>query len=99
MKTKAEEKPAYDWRETGRVIGFYRRSLHLSQDEIAERIGSGCNSTVSFWERGIKEPKISNLVAVAEALGVSETDLLHPSEEVKKWANMYLQESQNTETP
>ena len=91
MKTKTEEKPAYDWRETGRVIGFYRRSLHLSQNEVARRMG-GVNSTLSFWERGIKEPKISNLVAVAEILGVSETDLLHPSEEVKKWANMYLQE-------
>ena len=91
MQSKAEQKQAYDWKETGRVIGFYRRSLHLSQDEVAERIGAGCNSTISFWERGIKEPKISNLVAVAEVLGVSETDLLHPSEEVKKWVTKLLQ--------
>ncbi len=92
MEVKAEQKQAYDWRETGRVIGFYRRSLRLSQHEVARRMG-GVNSTLSFWERGIKEPKISNLVAVAEILGVSEMDLLHPSEEVKKWANMYLEES------
>ena len=92
MKLKAKARQPYDWKETGRVIGFYRRSLHLSQDEIAKCIGAGCNSTISFWERGIKEPKISNLVAVAEALGVSEMDLLHPSDEVKKWANLSLQE-------
>ena len=65
MKLKAEPRQPYDWKETGRVIGFYRRSLHLSQDEIAKRMG-GVNSTISFWERGIKEPKISNLVAVAD---------------------------------
>ena len=93
MNLKAKSRQPYDWKETGRAIGFYRRSLHLSQDEIAKRIGAGCNSTISFWERGVKEPKISNLVAVAEALGVSEMDLLHPSDEVKKWASMYLQEA------
>ena len=92
VELKAEQKPDYDWKETGRVIGFYRRSLHLSIDEVTKRMGC-VKSTLSFWERGIKEPKISNLVAVAEALGVSEMDLLHPSEEVKKWANMYLQEA------
>ncbi len=91
MELKAEQRQAYDWRETGRVIGFYRRSLHLSQDEIAKKMG-GVRSTLSFWERGIKEPKISNLVAVAKVLGVSEMDLLHPSEEVKKWANLSLKE-------
>ena len=91
MKIKAKPRQPYDWKETGRVIGFYRRSLHLSQDEIAKHMG-GVSSTISFWERGIKEPKISNLVAVAEILGVSEMELLHPSEEVKKWANLSLQE-------
>ena len=91
MKSKAEARQPYDWKETGRVVGFYRRSLHITQDEITKRMG-GVRSTISFWERGIKEPKISNLVAVAEALGVSEMELLHPSDEVKKWANLSLQE-------
>ncbi len=91
VELKAGQKQGYDWKETGRAIGFYRRSLHLSMDELAKKMGAVV-STISFWERGIKEPKISSLVATAEALGVSEMDLLHPSEEVKKWANMYLQE-------
>ena len=91
MKSKAEARQPYDWKETGRVVGFYRRSLHITQDEITKRLGC-VRSTISFWERGIKEPKISNLVAVAEALGVSEMELLHPSDEVKKWANLSLQE-------
>ena len=91
MEVKAEQRTAYDWQQAGRAIGFYRRSLHLSMDGLAKKMGAVV-STVSFWERGIKEPKISNLVAVAKILGVSEMDLLHPSEEVKKWADLSLQE-------
>ena len=60
-------------------------------DGLAKKMGAVV-STVSFWERGIKEPKISSLVAVAKILGVSEMDLLHPSEEVKQWANLSLKE-------
>ena len=91
MELKAGQKQGYDWKEAGRAIGFYRRSLHLTMPELAKKMGVVV-STISFWERGIREPKISYLVAVAKALGVSEMDLLHPSDEVKKWANMYLQE-------
>ena len=92
---ETQTKQAYDWKETGRVIGFYRRSLHLGQYEVAKLIGANGNAIISYWERGIKEPKISSLVAVAQALGVSEMNLLHPSEEVKKWANLSLKKSQN----
>ena len=91
MELKAGQKKAYDWKETGKAIGFYRRSLHLTMYELAKKMGAVV-STISFWERGIKEPKISNLVAVAKILGVSEMDLLHPSDEVKKWANLSLKE-------
>ena len=86
-------KQAYDWKEAGRVVGFYRRALHLSQKEVSKRLGVESNSVVSYWERGIKEPRISSLVAVAQVLGVSEMELLHPSDEVKKWANLSLKES------
>ena len=91
MELKAGQKKAYDWKETGKAIGFYRRSLHLTMYELAKKMGAVV-STISFWERGIKEPKISNLVAVAKILGVSEMDLLHPSEEVKRWGNLSLKE-------
>ena len=91
MELKAGQKKVYDWKETGKAIGFYRRSLHLTMCELAKKMGAVV-STISFWERGIKEPKISNLVAVAKILGVSEMDLLHPSEEVKRWGNLSLKE-------
>ena len=91
MELKAGQKKAYDWKETGKAIGFYRRSLHLTMYELAKKMGAVV-STISFWERGIKEPKISHLVAVAKILGVSEMDLLHPSEEVKRWGNLSLKE-------
>ena len=91
MKLKTEL-PIYDWRETGRVMGFYRRSLNLTKSEVARLVGV-VGSTVSFWERGIKEPKISHVVAVAHLFGLSEMDLLHPSEEVMKWVNMNVKDS------
>ncbi len=72
-------------------MGFYRRSLNLTKSEVARLVGV-VGSTVSFWERGIKEPKISHVVAVAHLFGLSEMDLLHPSEEVMKWVNMNVKD-------
>ena len=86
--SKVKAKRAYDWRDAGRAIGFYRRSLHLAQHEVATLAGLGSQSIVYYWENGIKEPKISSLVAVAQALGVSEMDLLHPSDEVMRCMNV-----------
>ena len=74
---------AFDWKKSCKVMGFYRRSLNLSKAKLAVLVGVS-HVIVGRWEQGIKEPKISNFVKLAKVFGVSETELLHPSEEVQK---------------
>ena len=62
---------------------FYRRSLNLTKYKLAKSLGVTTN-IVCWWEEGRKEPKISNFVKLTQVLGVSETEFLHPSEEVKE---------------
>ena len=83
MKSETESKKVFDWKNSCKVVGFYRRSLNLTKAKLAEFLGV-MPSTVGVWERGIKEPKASSLVNLAQVFGVSETELLHPSEEVQK---------------
>lgn len=80
----------FEWKNSCKVIVFYRRSLNLTKQKLALSLGVG-PSIVGYWERGMKEPRASNLVKLARAFGISETELLHPSEEVqKKIAEMNL---------
>ena len=82
-----------DTKEVGRTIRWYRRAFDLSQRDFAKRIGSSFGS-VNLWERGInKGLKLENLTKIANFFGVSEQDLLHPSDEVKKWINMSLKKA------
>lgn len=74
---------AFDWKKSCKVMGFYRRSLNVSQRELAVLVGV-THVIIGCWERGIKEPKISNFVKLARALGISELELMYPSDELKK---------------
>ena len=82
VKNKIEKKE-FNWSDYSKVIGFYRSSLNLSQSKLAERLGV-TPTAVRYWENGIKEPKISNFVNLAQVFGLSETELLHPSAKVQK---------------
>ena len=79
---KTEIRP-FEWKDSCVVMEFYRRSLKLTRSKLAKSLGVTRN-IVGWWEKGIKEPKISNFVKLTQVLGVSESDFLHPSEEVKK---------------
>ena len=84
MELKAGFKIAVlNWKDVCKTVEFYRRSLNLSQRGLARILGVE-STTVGVWERGIKEPKASNLAKLAQVFGVSETDLLHPSAKVQK---------------
>lgn len=52
------------------VLMTLRTEKNLSQKELADRIGirKGC---ISFWENGLREPKLSNLIALSKFFGVS----------------------------
>jgi len=83
VKTENGLAETFEWKKTCKVIEFYRRSLNLSKYRLAIILGV-TGAIVGWWERGIKEPKTSSLVKLARAFGVSETELLHPSDEVKE---------------
>ena len=83
MKTETKLIKTFEWKNSCGVMEFYRRSLNLSKYRLAKSLGVTSN-IVGLWEKGIKEPKISNFVRLMEALGVSETEFLHPSAEVKR---------------
>lgn len=81
-----------DMKEVGKTIRWYRRAFDISQREFAKRIGSSLVS-VNQWEQGnSKGWRVGSLAKVARFFGISEQDLLHPSDEVKKWINMSLKE-------
>lgn len=60
---------------TGATIRALRESKGLTQAQLAERLFVS-DKTVSKWENGKGYPDISLLESIAEALGVSVTELL-----------------------
>lgn len=52
-----------------------RTEKGLSQPELANLLGVS-NGIISFWENGVNEPTISNLIKLAEVLEVSTDYLL-----------------------
>ena len=47
-----------------------RLEKEIPQERLAEELGVG-NGTISLWETGKREPKLSNLMIIAEYFGVS----------------------------
>ncbi len=61
---------------TGNTIKQLRESRHLTQLQLAERIGVS-SKTVSKWETGKGLPDISLLQPLAQALGISVIELMN----------------------
>jgi transcriptional regulator with XRE-family HTH domain len=59
----------------GRVLRRIRRERELSQDALADLAGMA-SKHVSELERGRKEPRLGTLVQLADALGMSSSELL-----------------------
>lgn len=57
-----------------RNIRFMRRKLGLSQEELASRIGLN-RGNIASYENGTAEPKICNLLKLANLFSVSIVDL------------------------
>jgi len=66
-KKFSEEAHAYF---TGQLIEDARKNAHLTQDELAKRVGSN-KSYISRIENGKTEPKVSTFYRIAAALGLS----------------------------
>lgn len=65
----AFEEEAYAY-YTGQLLEEARKSAHLTQTELARRIGAD-KSYISRIEKGITEPKVSTFYRIVHALGLS----------------------------
>lgn len=52
-----------------------RKRNHMSQDELAEKLGVSRQS-VSLWENGQTQPTIENIIALAKVFNVSSDEIL-----------------------
>ncbi len=66
---KAAEDRAYAF-FTGQIIEEARKKAHLTQEELAERIGTN-KSYISRVETGKTEPRISTFYRIITALGLN----------------------------
>lgn len=85
-----------DAKNTGELIAARRRELGLSQEELAERLHV-TDKAVSKWETGRGMPGIESLEPLAEALGLSVSEILSgrrlTAEELPKAAGGQIVES------
>lgn len=56
-------------------LKYYRKSKHLSQQQVADSIGIN-QKTYSNYENGQSEPSIANLIKLAKLFGVSVDTLV-----------------------
>jgi len=67
-------------KEIGNRIKKYRKNIHMTQKELAKKIGCA-EMTISQYERGLYSPKIDARIAIAKALGVEYVDLFGSDQE------------------
>ena len=61
--------------KTGKYIADKRKSLGLTQKQVAEKLGMS-DKSVSKWERGESLPMVDNLYALSRLLHTSVDDIL-----------------------
>lgn len=71
----------------GLVIREHRRSIGLTQPQLAERAGVSENN-VSLIERGATRVAVDTLFALGDALGVTASELLAKAEERASWREL-----------
>ena len=71
-----------------------RLSRHLSQQELANQLGSISKSSVNMYERGEREPSFETLEAIADYFNVDMDYLLGNSDNPNKYGDLmaYLNE-------
>lgn len=63
----------------GEVLRRHRSVLNISQEELAFQAGVD-RTFVSRLERGMRQPTITTLIGIGQALGVSAADLVRETE-------------------
>lgn len=67
----------------GQAVRFRRNTLGISQDEFAHNVGLH-RTYVGSIERGERNVSIDNMTAIADALGVSLSQLVNEAEAFAK---------------
>lgn len=68
--------------ELGRLITRHRRARGLSQADLAALCGLGA-TTVQFYEQGLRDPGIENLIRIAHTCDMSLSVFLAPLDRVE----------------
>lgn len=58
-------------------IKIKREKMRLSQEDVAEKIGVS-RFTIINWESGKREPKLSELIKLANLFGCTIDELVNP---------------------
>ena len=66
----------------GNLIRHYRKQKKLTQQELAQLVSCSID-TVKRWEKGLREPKASDITRLAQVLGCTEADLLNGPDDGK----------------
>lgn len=61
--------------QIGKLIAELRKKQGLTQQQLADKLNLS-NKTISKWESGSGSPDISNLLTLADVLGISVDELL-----------------------
>lgn len=67
-------------KELGEFIAKKRKEQNITQAELAKRLNV-TDKAVSRWERGVGFPDINTLEPLADALGITLTELMKCSKE------------------
>ena len=63
----------------------YRKKMKMSQEELGDEIGVSTQA-VSKWERGVSDPGLNHIIAMAEIFSVSLDELIDVRRDVQKTA-------------
>ena len=66
-----------------KMLAYFRKKRGIEQARLAEKLDVHV-ITISRWERGISEPRASEIARLCEVLGVSEAELLRGPQS-KEW--------------
>ena len=59
----------------GKTMKEYRLAQHLTQKELAAKIGA-THASISFWENGVNIPNVRDCWKIADVFGISIDELV-----------------------
>ena len=73
---KVYNAPEVDLKRTGKILKQLREANHLKVSDLREFFGFDYPNAIYDWEKGLKLPNISNLIALSSLYEISIDELL-----------------------